>query len=234
MHPKVSSANLLTKHSRELASDLDHFETLNAVADGGRPWASKQAMVAHKGACIYEEVEFTVRVGFLTMDEALGAVRRGLGHTLNTYRDALIWATDDFQKRMSTVMANSFARNPRHPFNQRILSHDDPRDRIRSWCEAQGRMFLIAYGTYDRLKERHPDRHSGTKEDNLRRRIASVRIQIEFAAELGLIAIDEAVDSIRQGMNEALEKAKADFPSVTDESEKRIQKMIEVGIRQAS
>lgn len=221
----AKSTLLLEEKCRDLRSDLARYDSIQHV-QGGPRFASKGEMVAARGASIHACVEFLTRIGFLTADEALASVRQGLGDALTDHRDSLVWATEDFQRRMASVLANSFGRNPNYPFNHSITKHADPRDRVKSWCEAQGAIFLIVWGTYDRMSERRPDRHRGSREDQLKRQIASTRAQVEIAVELQLISVEAALDHILQGMHETLERAKSNFPSVTDESYERIKEMV--------
>lgn len=167
---------------------------------------SLERSVATRGDAIHALVEFVVHTGLLPMADALAAVRQGLGEALHAHPDAFYWATEEFQGKMRRAIQESFGQDPWRPYNEEIVQYDDPRDRARAWCEAQGRLLVIADATRDRLKETGHSRHSRIREGHLKRLIAAAKEQIQFAAELGLIPPDDAMTAVLQGVDHAFRR----------------------------
>lgn len=165
------------------------------------------------------------------MEEALAAVRRGLGEALHAYPHAFVWATEEFQQKMRRVIRESFGKDPWHPYSREIVEHDDPCDRTQAWCQAQGRLLVIAGATYDRLRETAPDRHPRTKEEHFRRLIAAAKEQVRFAADLDLIQPDDALAAVLRGVDHAFDRACA-LRLISDggDQRRRLRDMIATGI----
>ena len=73
--------------------------------------------------------------------------------------DAFSGRRTNFSGKCAGRFKIPLARIPGIPYSAEIVQYDDPHDRARAWCEAQGRLLVIADATCDRLKETGHSRH---------------------------------------------------------------------------
>lgn len=212
MDLKTKAACLLEERCRQAAGELERS-------------------VAAWGEAIRAQVEFAVQAGLLPMEEALAAVRRGLGEALHAYPHAFVWVTDEFQQKVRRVIQDSFGKDPWYPYSPEIVQHDDPHDRAQAWCQAQGRLLVIAGASYDRMQSTAPQRRPRTKDEHLKRLIAAAKEQVRFAAALDLIPPDDALEAVLRGVDQAFRRA-GELRLIPDDGEqrRRLREMIAAGI----
>ena len=157
-----------------------------------------------RGDAIHVLVESIVHTGLLPMEMLWPPSARGLGSLARSSR-RVYWATEEFQGKMRRAIQESFGQDPWRPYNEEIVQYDNPRDPRPGVVRGAGAFAGHRRRDAVRLKETGHSRHSRIREGHLKRLIAAVKEQIQFAAEL-LIPPDDAMTAVLQGVDHAFRR----------------------------